>query len=371
MVWYNELKENKDDPFGLLNEENPALNGKNFDISIEGIHISYELERILKSRQENDGRPVQNKALNCCRHCSGPLRSGNHSTELVCDDCGYVVDCDVSMTEMPTCTVESGKIRLVGANSVFLRANMHRTTRSNATEVRKRYILEDYKRFRRAFQADHGKNIPLTVCETATELYNAVQENCVKRSQNKKLIMAACLWRSCLAENFAPSFAEIATFMKLPHKGFAKGENFLRFLVSDEKMDLDMEFDPTMPTIVTFFEKLMLRGDRYMNLHLAAYEIIKIADENNIGVSSMLRSKVAGSVYSVLSRCSDSSLVAQSVDINQYSKLVEVGLTTIKRFLMDIHDYHSYFEGCYKKFGLVYTQKIQQKKNDYSNKVKR
>ena len=57
-----------------------------------------------------------------------------------------------------------------------------------------------------------------SACRLAADYYNAVQRLYVKRSQNKKSIMAACLREACLSINFAPPKAEVAALMQLANE---------------------------------------------------------------------------------------------------------------------------------------------------------
>ena len=113
----------------------------------------------------------------------------------------------------------------------------------NTAATQKKQIYEEYCACRALFIEAGGRALPLDACKLAADFYNEVQRQCVKRSQNKKAIMAACFYHACLEIGFSPSKSEIAAFMQLPNKGIARGANFVRSLVADGKMDVDIDVD--------------------------------------------------------------------------------------------------------------------------------
>jgi transcription initiation factor TFIIIB Brf1 subunit/transcription initiation factor TFIIB len=320
------------DPFGLLNEET-TCNVNDFT-------------QILLSFQEE----FDSYDNNICSYCGSQFQRSINNMSNVCTTCGVVTD-EIS-EEINSSDITNNKLRIVGYNNNRYQSDLYRSDNSNINVLQKKQIFNEYKQYRQKYIASGGKPIPLNACEKAAELYNKIQKQCVKRSQNKKTIMAACLWHSCLGINYAPDKKEIAKFMQLTHNGIAKGNNFIRMMVSNNQLDVDPNADTIYPEIITLFIQLGYVDEKYEQLHKIVHSIIEIANNNSIGINSLPRSKVIGTTYIVLKRCQDKSLIQiPPVDTKEFCKN-KIRKNTIDRFINEINSYHSYFKDYYASVGL-------------------
>jgi transcription initiation factor TFIIIB Brf1 subunit/transcription initiation factor TFIIB len=322
------------DPFGLL----------------AGIDLA-ELSAWSEPKSPMVQHPEKNVASSCTL-CGSVMCRTTSDLEYVCADCGRVVEGDSVEPEddAPRQETVTARLRIVGPNGNQLQPDLYRSGSANSAVTQKKQIYEEYCAYRAFYIEAGGRAFPLDICKLASEFYNDVQRQCVKRSQNKKSIMAACFYHACLERNFSPSKAEIAAFMQLPTKGIARGSNFVRSLVADGKMDVDIDADPCKPEINTLFAQLGLESDAYDQLREVVYEIVQIAIKNNIGTSSILRSKVAGATFVVLRRCRDRSLILP-IGLQKFCQ-DRIRKNTVERFTRQLDAYHSYFEPCYIKAGL-------------------
>lgn len=305
------------------------------------------------SRSADTAAPMPSDA-EICAQCGERMHRGANDLEYVCDGCGLVVEGDTTGLEEDEAgrpAPNTGRLRIVGPNSNQLQPDLYRSGSGNTIAAQKKQIFEEYKVYRAMYIESGGRAFPLNACEQATEYYNEVQRQFVKRSQNKKAIMACCLWRACLQIGFAPSKAEIADFMQLPSKGIARGENFVRKLIADGKMDIEANADPCRPEIVTLFAHLSFESDAYNGLRDAVHDVVQTAIKNNIGTNSILRSKVAGATFVVLRRCQNRSLISKPISLQEFCH-DRIRKNTVERFTRQLDAYHSYFEGCYKRAGL-------------------
>jgi transcription initiation factor TFIIIB Brf1 subunit/transcription initiation factor TFIIB len=289
-----------------------------------------------------------------CAQCGAQMRRGASDLEYVCGGCGLVVEGDTAEPEedeAPRAEPCAARLRIVGPNSNQLQPDLYRSSQGTTAATQKKQIYEEYCAYRTLHVEAGGRALPLDACRGAAEHYNEVQRLCVKRSQNKKQIMAACLWHACLEIGFSPSKAEVAAFMQLPSRGIARGVNFVRALVADGKMDVDVDADPCRPEITTLFAHLGLEGKAYAALREAVHELVQTAITHNIGTSSVLRSKVAGATYTVLRRCTDRVLVPKPLGLQGFCQ-DRIRKNTIERFTRQLDAYHSYFEGAYRRAGL-------------------
>ncbi len=323
------------DPFGLLDD------------------VTFDVNEVLIQKS-----PVKSTSdSNTCYQCNGKLTYSIDGLETICSECGIVKEYIDITTDSPKNNV--ARLRIVGRNSSILQSDLYRSNSADAGEMQKKQIADEYKSYRDKHIESGGRAFPLDACKIATEHYSLIQKNYVKRSQNKKAIMASCLWRACLQVNFAPSRNEVASLMQLNSKGIAKGDNFVRSLVSNHQVDIDLNVDICKPEIntlfITLFKDVEENDKKYEQLRNAVYKIIQIAMQNNIGTNSILRSKVSGATYVVLNRCKDKELLSNLKEPLQLSNFCQkrIRKNTCDRFIKELADYHSYFEQCYKEFDLT------------------
>jgi len=273
---------------------------------------------------------------------------GTNNLEHTCTSCGYVVESDSAEPDIDggeRKAPNTARLRIVGINSNQLQPDLYRSCVSSP-ETQKKQIYEEYCQYRDGYIARGGRALPLDACRRASDYYNEVQQLYVKRSQNKKSIMAACYYHTCLELKFAPSTAEVADFMQLPHRGIARGINFIRSLVADGKMNINIHIDPCEPEIITLFAHLELDDVKYDHLRDAVYDIVQTSIKNSIGTRSILRSKVAGATFVVIQRCAGLDIIPKQIDIKEFCH-GRIRKNTVERFISQLNDYHSYFEQCY------------------------
>jgi len=333
---FNNLKLD-DDPFGLLDN---------------AILTSDDQQSTSKIKDSQTDEVI----CDLCS-CGGALKSYTNGYKKICDDCGLVSDTDGQLfdgleldNQVVTC------LRIVGPGSSQLQSDLYKSGTANTSNQKAR-VFEDLQRLKSRYASDKGKNFPTDVLKLTAEYYHDVQKECVKRNNNKKCILAACLRIACWNKDFAPSNIEIAEFMGLDRKGFAKGEKFILTLVAAGRMDININSDPTIPTITTIFAIIGLIGVEYDELKQASFCIVDVALDNNIGTSSVIRSKVAGAIYDVILRSQKSEkfkkLFRTPIGNREFYSSGMVKKNTVDKFLTELFDYHSYFVNVYKKYGLI------------------
>jgi len=302
---------------------------------------------------DDDELPLEDNSPAGCVQCGGVMHRGMNDLEYICSGCGLIVERDSAEPDdddAPRSKPNTARLRLVGTNSNQLQPDLYRSS-TGSTAATQNKIYEEYCTYRSRYIETGKRAMPLDACRLASDYYGDVQRQCVKRSQNKKAIMAACFYHACLELKFSPSKPEIAAFMQLPNKGIARGSNFVRKLVADGKMDVDVNVDPCLPEINTIFAHLNMESVQFKPLHDAVHAIVQIAVANNIGTSSILRSKVAGATYIVLRRCRDRDLVPKPPAIQEFCSGL-IRKNTVERFTRQLEGYHSYFEPAFAAAGL-------------------
>jgi hypothetical protein len=292
-----------------------------------------------------------------CPHCRIPLIRDVNNIQYNCGECGLIVDGDPSepYTDEATDPVkQSTQLRIVGRGSGQYQSDLYRSgSVANTAMTQQKQIYNEYVKYRKTFIESGGNAIQLDACKLAAVYYNDIQRNnIVRRSENKKKIMAACLYWAAIHLGFAPSRVEIATLMQLSSKGIASGENFVRSLVSQGIMDVDVNANPCRPEITTIFAHMGFEHKDYNDLREAVYDVVQLSIENNIGTNSVLRSKVAGATYVILKRCTDKELVPKHIHILAFCEKCKIRKNTAERFTKQLAEYHSFFVQIYTKYGL-------------------
>ncbi len=336
------LAQLRDDPFGLLKQL--GVEKFDFDAVTRMSILTFKAEEPAPGTFDTDG--------GC--GCGGRLLRSASAPKHVCDSCGLVIEADAAeLDDGPRAELAAARLTIVGPGSGQLQPDLYRSSTANTAQTQRKQIFEEFSLYRQMFIEAGGRAFPLDACARASDHYNNVQRVCVKRSQNKKTIMAACFYQACLELRFAPSKAEIAAFMQLQSRGIARGANFIRSFAADGNMEgVDVNIDPCHPEIVTLFAALGFEGPRYARLGDAVFDVVQVAIKEHIGASSILRSKVAGAAFVVLRRCKDRELIPKPPSLQDFCQQYHIRKNTISSMVGQIDDYHSYFEPVYKKAGL-------------------
>lgn len=243
----------------------------------------------------------------------------------------------------------------MGRKSGEFQSDLYRSgTVHNNAITQQKSLLNDFKKYRTAYIESGGNAIQLDACRRAAVYFNEIQRNnIVRRSENKKKIMAACLYMACISLGFAPSRVEIAGLMQLSGKGIASGENFVRSLVAQGMMNIDINADQCRPEITTIFAQLGYEHKDYNLLREAVYEVVQVAIDNSIGTNSVLRSKVAGATFVVLKRCMDKDLISRIFILTEFCDSVHIRKNTAERFTKELANFHNqFFVPIYTKYQL-------------------
>lgn len=346
-----------DDPFGLL--RGVDLAGFDFDImarmSVRAMRAGGPVEGPDDAAAGGGtDQPAAAFSTDGGCGCGGRLQRSASCPEYICNSCGLIVEADsAELDDAPRTELTAARLTIVGPGSSQLQPDLYRSSTGNTAQTQRKQIYEEFKTYRGMFIEAGGRAFPLDACAHAADYYNVVQRECVKRSQNKKAIMAACFYQACLELDFAPGKTEVAAFMQLPSRGIARGANFIRSFAADGKMDgIDVNIDPCVPEIITLFAILGMEGSQYKPLGDAVHQVVQVAIREHIGASSILRSKVAGAAFAVLRRCKDRSLIPKPPSLHEFCQQYHIRKNTIGSMLSQIDDYHSFFEPVYKAAGL-------------------
>jgi transcription initiation factor TFIIIB Brf1 subunit/transcription initiation factor TFIIB len=193
--------------------------------------------------------------------------------------------------------------------------------------------------------------IPINVCRKAVDLYNEVQQYCIKRSETKNVTIAACIYYAGVEMEFLPTIQDIADFMELSTKGISKGVNFLISLRSEGKLSFDTNRNVLGSMIKTLFEYVEVKDD---HCRMAIIDIIEQMKKNNIGSSLYIETKAKGVTYAVLKR----SRKDYGLNLVDFCEKCRTRKNTIVNIINLLDKYYDYFKPIYKEHSLKTRRKI-------------
>jgi len=281
--------------------------------------------------------------------CVDQVRRTLNGVSNYCMGCGLIVE-EEAEPEPGDAPLPPGRFRIVGANAALHRKSLYQSAVAEE-RTQKKLILGDYLVYRQQYIEAGGRAFPINACQIAADLYSEVQSACVKRSQNKKYIMAECLWRACIEIDYAPLKTEIASLMQLNTQGFARGKNFIMGLIGQNKMPaIAANVDPCAAEIRTMFILLGHGGEEFAPLLETVRTIVQTAIRNNIRNNSAQRSKVAGAAFEVLRR----ARLPEPPTLAKFCAAVGIRKNTVDGVLRDLHAFHEgFFRAVYRDAGLV------------------
>nr|BBO54009.1 C315R homolog protein [Abalone asfa-like virus]BCY04557.1 hypothetical protein [Abalone asfa-like virus] len=339
------------------------MNQLNDPFNLFGVVDPIEAAELLKQFDKIAPQPQTNN-IETCPHCQIPMSPQTDC--YICSNCRLISDVIISETLKERGSFEPLRFRIVGANSSYYQRDLDRAINIEYSEIQKKQIIRELSTYNQIYKEKNGKNLSKTILiETANE-YNKIQKICVnKRNQTKQSILAAILLNVCFNNQLGKSEKEISEFMHLSKKGIAKGQDFLKSLHEDNKIELDFNAVGKIKayTLTTLLELglitesefcefdniypyLFVKGRKVIDFINLIDEIVQQAEKLKIGIKSEKRSKVIATIFIILSRLDTNIKLSEITDRCQIRK------NTIQRFILVLEQYHSQFKNIFRKYGL-------------------
>jgi len=378
---------------------------------------SSEFDRLDNNYELVDNCDSEEKLYSNIDTClCGYLLMQNSSSTMICTNCGATRDIDGDIVcndggndycggykEMPT----HRKIRIIGENSAKYRSDVFRCASENEFQAKCDLIFEEltniyekyldfitFKKIPNKLQITKNilKNVAINyiLCTIPsnnpysyeTYKYGLTEENDIKiykeyilkiqncicqtakkrtilRSANKKETLAALLYYICLSEGFACQKAALSKMFQLGKDGFASGEKYIRFFVSQGKIDIDLNIsrvNPEINTIFNYIKDLFVITEEtetdYENLKKSIISIHEILEMKFIAERSCIKSRIIGTSYIVIKRCKNKKLIPYTPTISKFCTNDIIRKTTVEKFITEMNLYHSCFVDVYKKYNL-------------------
>lgn len=268
--------------------------------------------------------------------------------DLMCQKCGVVVQGVNSPEFVTDDDPKTLNYRLAGANAFLYQSNMYKSSTSNYAATQ---MIHNERTFRNCTNRyiEQGKRLPFpqNVCARSAKLFLEVQKHCIRRSENRHLIMASCLYFAGIEMGSLPPIQEIADFMQLETRGISKGINFLRELKSEGKISFDPNQSIASAKIKTLFDYLKITDSK---LSAAIMDIIDTMKVKNIGSSLHMETKVIGATFCALLRC---PTLEERISMTEFCSKCNTRKNSVSSIYNMLTDYHSHFEQVYLAHDLV------------------
>ena len=287
---------------------------------------------------------------NICDGCGDEMLYNEGKSKYSCRACGienfgeHIPDEHITMNS-------PGQFKIIGENSQQLQPYFYRNEKS-AIQVKKS-IFEEYNKLLELYKEKVGKSaFPLNAITKATEYYYEFKKFEVRRTKHKRWVMAKCLQIACNEIKYAPCKTDLIDMFELPNLGLSPGMNLLLNAASAGALSFPVNFDPREAEIFTLFKHIgelitEEEHEKYMDVVL---KIINHATDMKIGSASLVRSKVVGTTYVVLSRRINPEI---TITINALCKFGGIRKNTVDRFIRELTNYHSsQFKQFYEAAGL-------------------
>lgn len=292
---------------------------------------------------------------NYCPDCKIPMILAG--SEYQCDHCGqvqqYVADgCkdhDEAVTSSIRISTGPNKGRFYNVSGDY-------------TRTQKKAILDQLLQNQTGFT---GNAFPLNVLNEVASQYNKIQrliteddfdengkvrgqKKFVRRGNIKDEVLAGLIYFECIREKLVRKKKDIALFMKLPTNGFSRGEDILRNLQAECKLDIPVDEEPIEGFVDRYLDDLNLDNPNYSKFII---DLVNESEIRKIGMNSQISSKVVGAIWILICQCKlniTSQRLEKAADSTKKN--------TFTKFQRVVFDNISTFAPIFVRYGIPYRR---------------
>ena len=324
------------------------------------IEISTDLWDVLKESEEyidndndNDNNSetcTEESEIDLCIHCkSDNLQLDNG--HIICKSCGTInntsIDCnaewryygndDSKFSDPTRCGLPTNALlpqSSIGSTISFKHNESYdmRKIRNyhmwNAMPYKERALHNVFESIQiRAINS----GIPSCIIEEAKILYKKISEKKISRGNNRRGIIASCIYKACCIQGSPRSSQEIADIFKISTKSMTRGcKNFDNIMNYNKHKTIEASSSNSVDFIRRFCS--------HLNLSESIYQVCKFvcekAEEHNLVSKCIPPSIAAGSIYLV---CSLLNINISKRDISIQCKISEVTISKCYKELLKYH----------------------------------
>ena len=176
-----------------------------------------------------------------------------------------------------------------------------------------------------------NSGIPSCIIEEAKILYKKISEKKISRGNNRRGIIASCIYKACSIQGSPRSSQEIADIFKISTKSMTRGcKNFDNIMNYNKHKTLDANSSNSVDFIRRFCSHLNLSESIYQ----VCKHVCEKAEEHNLVSKCIPPSIAAGSIYLV---CSLFNINITKRDISDKCKISEVTISKCYKELLKYH----------------------------------
>ena len=176
-----------------------------------------------------------------------------------------------------------------------------------------------------------NSGIPNCIIEEAKILYKKISEKKISRGNNRRGIIASCIYKACSIQGSPRSSQEIADIFKISTKSMTRGcKNFDNIMNYNKHKTLDANSSNSVDFIRRFCSHLNLSESIYQ----VCKHVCEKAEEHNLVSKCIPPSIAAGSIYLV---CSLFNINITKRDISDKCKISEVTISKCYKELLKYH----------------------------------
>lgn len=247
-----------------------------------------------------------NVKYNYCPNCDTPMDLAG--IEYQCRDCGLTKLNESDGNKDHDETV-SGSIRITtGANrGRFYNVN------GDYARTQKKMILDQLVSRQSKYS---GPAFPMNILNATACQYNLIQKmimedeidedgkvsgqkKFVRRGNIKDEVLAGLIHFECIRENLVRKKKDIAEFMGLNTNGFARGEDILRNLEAEGKIDIPVDKEPIEGFVDRYLCALDLENAKYNQFII---DLVNESEAKKIGMNSQISSKIVGAIWILITK---------------------------------------------------------------------
>lgn len=178
------------------------------------------------------------------------------------------------------------------------------------------------------------------------------QKALIKRGIPKKRVLAVMIYYIAI-NNYNTQYKKslIAKWAGLDTNKFSKAEILLRDLQANGSIEMSFDDVNVSNYVKRYFGAIGISDLKY---HRFAIELVEFTEDKNIGMSSLLSSKVAGSLWLVISHCKLKYSVSQVEKCTDNTKSA-----TFKKFANLVNQYeHTIFHDIFVRHDIPFLNKL-------------
>jgi hypothetical protein len=249
-----------------------------------------EFEQLLRNMNK-----VQEVDHRICVDCNLALIVSG--SELSCPSCGMVTTKGESGMDT---TAATGTIKI--ANS---RGRYYNFSGDYSRTQRK--VIED--QLNKNNNAINENKLPKNIITNVAAIYNTIQQmivmcggqekKFVRRGNIKDEVLAAIIYYECIRSGVARQTKDIAEFMKLPVNGFSRGDDILRTIHRQKKLELPIDASNDELCANRYLESLGIMTPEYKTFIM---DVVDVSERSYICMHSAISSKIVGTIWMLVSQ---------------------------------------------------------------------